>query len=79
MHGTKKCSPRNRRCIVGEILTVAELASLLKMNRRQIYSMTEARTRARAKHPLPIMRVNGNLRFSKPAIETWLKELEEKR
>jgi excisionase family DNA binding protein len=64
---------------VGEILTVAELAALLKMNRRQIYSMTETRTRARKEHPLPIMRVNGNLRFSRAAVEAWLAQLQESR
>ena len=64
---------------MGEILTVDELASLLKMNRRQIYSMTESRTRARQKHPLPIMRVNGNLRFSRTAVEAWLQQLQEAR
>jgi excisionase family DNA binding protein len=62
---------------MGEILTVDELASLLKMSRRQIYSMTESRTRAKQKHPLPILRVNGNLRFSRTAVETWLANLQE--
>jgi excisionase family DNA binding protein len=62
---------------VGEILTVDELASLLKMNRRQIYSMTETRTRSKQKHPLPILRVNGNLRFSRTAVEAWLQQLQE--
>ena len=62
---------------MGEILTVDELASLLKMTRRQIYTMTESRTRAKQEHPLPIMRVNGNLRFSKAAVEAWLAQLQE--
>jgi excisionase family DNA binding protein len=62
---------------VGEILTVDELASLLKMTRRQIYSMTETRTRAKQKRPLPLIRVNGNLRFSRTAVEAWLAELQE--
>ena len=62
---------------MGEILTVDELAMFLKMSRRQIYSMTESRTRAKQEHPLPILRVNGNLRFSKSAVETWLQQLQE--
>lgn len=62
---------------MGEILTVDELASLLKMSRRQIYSMTESRTRAKQEHPLPILRVNGNLRFSRTAVEAWLQQLQE--
>jgi excisionase family DNA binding protein len=64
---------------MGEILTVDELASLLKMTRRQVYTMTESRTRAKQEHPLPIMRVNGNLRFSRTAVESWLQLLQEAR
>lgn len=62
---------------MGEILTVKELAAFLKMSTRQIYSMTETRTRVKQKHPLPIMRVNGNLRFSRSAVEAWLQQLQE--
>jgi hypothetical protein len=60
-----------------EIWTVEELAQFLKMNRRQIYTMTEARTRAKQKHPLPVLRINGNLRFSKTAVMEWLAKLQE--
>lgn len=61
-----------------EILTVDELADLLKMSRRQIYSMTEKRTRTgpMGEHPLPVLRINGNLRFSREAITEWLQRLE---
>jgi hypothetical protein len=58
------------------ILTVDDLATMLRMNRRQIYSMTESRTRAKQEHPLPILRVNGNLRFSRAAVESWLADLQ---
>jgi predicted DNA-binding transcriptional regulator AlpA len=60
-----------------EILTVAELAEFLKMTPRQVYTMNEKRTRAKQKHPLPVMRVNGNLRFSKKAVVEWLQNLQE--
>jgi predicted DNA-binding transcriptional regulator AlpA len=62
---------------VGEILTVDALANFLSMTRRQIYEMTSARTRAKQKHPLPVLRINGNLRFSKSAVEAWLAKLQE--
>jgi predicted DNA-binding transcriptional regulator AlpA len=62
---------------VGEILTVDELASLLKMTKRQVYTMCETRTRLKQEHPLPILRVNGNLRFAKMAVEAWLTKLQE--
>jgi excisionase family DNA binding protein len=64
---------------MGEILTVDELASLLKMNRRQVYTMMETRTRAKQEHPLPFVRVNGNLRFDKVAVTEWWKKLQEAR
>ena len=61
-----------------EILTVDELAALLKMNRRQIYEMTRQRTRVRQPLPLPLLRINGNIRFRKTDISKWLDELAER-
>jgi excisionase family DNA binding protein len=57
-----------------EILTIDELAALLKMSRRQIYSMTETRTRTKAmkKNPIPVLKINGNVRFLRSDIEAWL-------
>jgi len=50
-----------------EILTVDDLAAMLKMSRGQIYEMTRARTRTGSmrEHPLPVLRINGNVRFRK--------------
>jgi len=62
---------------VGEILNVTELASLLKMSRTQIYELCRERVRSRMESPLPMLKINGNLRFSKSAIEAWLRELQE--
>jgi excisionase family DNA binding protein len=64
---------------MGEILTVKELAALLKMSPRQVYTMMETRTRAKQRHPLPFVRVNGNLRFDKAAVTEWWKKLQEAR
>jgi excisionase family DNA binding protein len=60
-----------------EILTVAELASLLKMSKGQIYEMTKERTRngSMKKHPLPVLKINGNLRFRRSDVEGWLEKL----
>lgn len=59
---------------MGEILTINELAALLKMTKRQIYTMCETRTRngAMKDHPLPVLKINGNLRFNRAAVEAWL-------
>lgn len=60
-----------------EILTVAEVAALLKMSKGQIYEMTNTRTRTGSMrdHPLPVLKINGNLRFRKSDIEAWLEKL----
>jgi predicted DNA-binding transcriptional regulator AlpA len=62
-----------------EILTVEELATLLKMKRRQIYEMTRGRARVRQALPLPLplLRINGNLRFRRTDVAKWLDELAE--
>lgn len=59
---------------MSEVMTVRELAKFLKMSRRQIYSMTETRTRtgSMSSNPLPCARVNGNLRFRRVDIDQWL-------
>jgi predicted DNA-binding transcriptional regulator AlpA len=57
------------------ILTVAEVAEMLKLKPSQVYTMTRKRARQRMEKPLPYFKINGNLRFSKEAIESWLQEL----
>jgi len=58
-----------------EILTVPELASLLKMSRRQVYELTRSRGQIKQEHPVPILRINGNIRFSRRAVEAWLERI----
>jgi excisionase family DNA binding protein len=60
-----------------EILTVAELATLLKMSKTQVYEMTKTRTRTGSmrEHPLPVLRINGNVRFRKSDVEAWIEKL----
>jgi excisionase family DNA binding protein len=60
-----------------EILTVEELATMLKMSKTQIYEMTRTRTRNgnMREHPLPVLKINGNVRFRKSDIEDWLEKL----
>ena len=60
-----------------EILTIAELAAMLKMNKRQIYLMTDTRIRTGSMkaNPLPVLRINGNLRFRKSDVEAWIDKL----
>ena len=60
-----------------EILTVAELAAMLKMSKRQIYEMTTTRTRTGSmlENPLPVLKINGNIRFRKGDVEAWIEKL----
>lgn len=60
-----------------EILTVAELAAMLKMSKGQVYEMTRVRTRKgnMHEHPLPVLRINGNVRFRKRDVEDWIEKL----
>ena len=57
------------------ILTLEETAQLLRMKPASVYELTRARTRAKHKHPLPVIRIGSALRFSREAIEQWLDEL----
>jgi hypothetical protein len=62
---------------MSEILTITELAALLKMSKRQIYTMCETRTRngSMKDRPLPVLKINGNLRFRKVDVDSWLTRL----
>jgi predicted DNA-binding transcriptional regulator AlpA len=57
-----------------EVLTVKQLAAMLGMTPRQIYSMTETKTRTTTmrENPLPFVKLNGNLRFLLSDVEAWL-------
>jgi predicted DNA-binding transcriptional regulator AlpA len=58
-----------------DILTIEQLAALLSMNKRQIYALTSARTRARMEKPIPMIRINGNTRFLLSSVQQWLEQL----
>lgn len=60
-----------------DVLTVEELATLLKMSTGQVYEMTRNRTRSGAmrENPIPVVKINGNVRFLKHQIEAWLERL----
>jgi predicted DNA-binding transcriptional regulator AlpA len=60
-----------------EIMTVQDLADILKVSRRQVYEMTRTRGQVRPHLPLPVLRINGNLRFRRTDIEKWLDQLAE--
>ena len=56
-----------------ELLTVEDLAQLLKVSPRAIYELSRNRSQVRGKHPLPAIRIHKKmLRFRRSDIEQWL-------
>ena len=60
-----------------EILTVSDVAKLLKFSKGQVYDLTRSRAKVRQTRPIPVLRINGNLRFRRSDIEQWLNGLAE--
>ena len=59
---------------MGEILTAAELATILKISKWQVYELAKTRTRSgdERKQPLPVLRIGTSVRFRKTEVEAWL-------
>ena len=50
--------------MLDEVLTVAELAEYLKVNRNTIYKLLKA-------HKLPAFKIGGDYRFNREQIDEW--------
>jgi len=59
-----------------ELLTVSDLAAILKCKESSIYNLTRRRGRARYDNPVPVLRLPMGLRFRKSSILEWLASLE---
>lgn len=59
-----------------DILTVAEVAELLKCKPSSIYNLTRLRGRARYDNPIPVLRLPMGLRFHRSSVLAWLKSQE---
>ena len=59
-----------------DILTVAEVAELLKCKKSSIYNLTRHRGQARYDNPIPVLRLPMGLRFRRSSVLAWLKSLE---
>jgi hypothetical protein len=55
-----------------EIMTVADVAALLKWKSSSIYNMTRRRGRVRYDHPIPVLRLPCGLRFKRSSVLAWL-------
>ncbi len=63
---------------MSEILTIDEVASLLRVSKRSVYEWTSERGRERMKvNPFPVLRINTTIRFVKADVEAWLSRQKE--
>jgi predicted DNA-binding transcriptional regulator AlpA len=61
-----------------DILTVAEVAQILKCRPSSVYNLTRKIGLARYAHPLPVIRLPLGLRFKRSSILQWLDDIEER-
>jgi len=59
-----------------DILTIAEVAELLKCKKSSIYNLTRHRGQARYDNPIPVLRLPMGLRFRRSSVLAWLKSQE---
>jgi len=63
--------------VTDEVLTVSDVATILKFSKGQVYDLTRSRAKVRQTLPIPTLRINGNLRFLRSDIGQWLRQLAE--
>jgi len=59
-----------------DIMTVAEVAELLKCKPSSVYNLTRLRGQARYDNPIPVIRLPMGLRFRRSSVLAWLKSKE---
>lgn len=59
-----------------ELLTVADLAAILKCKESSVYNLTRRRGRARYDNPVPVLRLPCGLRFKRSSVMAWLDSME---
>lgn len=57
-----------------EILTIDELAKMLKVDPAKVYEITRKRFSRRRGFPLPKFRVGRELRFRRRDVEQWIEQ-----
>ena len=59
-----------------EILTLAEVAGILKCAQSQVYELTRQRAKARMSKPLPAFKIHSKMvRIRKSDLMRWLEEM----
>ena len=55
-----------------EILTVSEVAEILRCKPSSVYNLTRRRGKVRYENPIPVLRLPMGLRFRRSSILVWL-------
>lgn len=61
---------------VNDILTVAEVAQIIRCKPSSVYNLTRKRGAARYAHPIPVIKLPCGLRFRKSSVLAWLESQE---
>jgi excisionase family DNA binding protein len=63
-----------------EIMTVDEVAAMLRISKGQVYEMSRERTRTGEvrSNPIPSLRIGGSVRFRRSDVEAWIEKLARK-
>ena len=62
--------------VENDILTVADVAEILKCKPSSVYNLTRRRGQARYDNPIPVLRLPMGLRFRRSSVLAWLKSQE---
>jgi predicted DNA-binding transcriptional regulator AlpA len=61
-----------------EVMTISDVAALLKFTKRQVYELCRERTRERmGDGAIPLIRINSQTRFLRSEVAAWLTRLQE--
>jgi|GEM_PF-2959712 len=71
MNSTNETSPHE-----SDILTVHEVADIIRCKPSSVYNLTRTRGLARYKHPIPHIKLPCGLRFRRSSVLKWLWEQE---
>lgn len=59
-----------------DVMTVAEVAELLRCKPSSVYNLTRRRGAARYENPIPVLRLPMGLRFRRSSVLAWLESQE---
>jgi predicted DNA-binding transcriptional regulator AlpA len=63
---------------MSDILTIDEVASMLRVSKKSVYEWTSERGRERMKvNPFPVLRINSTIRFVREDVLEWINRQKE--